>query len=358
MKIGLMGAWNADSGASIHAELVGREWVSKGVDLKVFTFYRHSYHGTALTKSPEEEESYVTRCFTVYSSPDPKLETAPLLEEAYDIFVVEDLGMLPMKQLHSIFPQIKKKAKTVNIIHDGELSEKKEFFKFDWDHVVCFDERYYDFLKEAYPEDKLSIIPYPSYPLKTGDKKEAREKLNLPRDKKIVLMFGQAPKHALDTTMVLERLSEKYDIMLLLVTEVEEVLAEFRSIRAKVKIDLKIVEESPDMNRLYEYLYAADCMIYNKKSMPVIVVASTAFQCMGSGCPIVSLDSNFVYSFGKEVIKYHTFYELEDNLIDVFEKGKKYQEYQKALADYLKEKSAGPTADKFLDLFGRLLNKP
>ena len=59
--------------------------------------------------------------------------------------------------------------------------------------------------------------------------------------------------------------------------------------------------------------------------MPVVVVGSTVSQCMGSGCPIVALDSNFVYSFNREVIKYRDFYELEDNLVDVFEEGKKYQ---------------------------------
>lgn len=79
MKIALMGAWNTDSGASIHAELIGRAWVEKGIDLKVFTFYRHSYHGTAITKSGEEEENYVKRCFTVYSVPTPSFTPRPFL---------------------------------------------------------------------------------------------------------------------------------------------------------------------------------------------------------------------------------------------------------------------------------------
>ena len=34
MKIAMMGAWNTDSGASIHAELIGRSWIEKGIDLK------------------------------------------------------------------------------------------------------------------------------------------------------------------------------------------------------------------------------------------------------------------------------------------------------------------------------------
>ncbi|MBD3426638.1 MAG: hypothetical protein GF409_05360 [Candidatus Omnitrophica bacterium] len=357
MKIALMGAWNTDSGASIHAELIGRAWVEKGIDLKVFSFYRHSFHGTALTKKASEEENYVTRCFTVYGVPNPEMNTAPVLDADFDVFVVEDLGMLPMANLLQIFPQIKKKAKTVNIVHDGKLSTKPEYFKFDWDHVVCFDDRYYRFLEDAYPEGKVSIIPYPSCPLVRGDQKKARKELGLPPDKKIVLLFGQASDYALNTSVVLDRLTKKYDVMLVLVTEAEKALAGFKRIKPKVAFDLKIVERSPDQDLLYKYLYAADCMIYNKPSMPIAVVGSTVFQCMGSGCPIIALESNFVYPFNREVFKYRDFYELEECLVEVFEKGPRYQAQQKAIEEYLADKSAEPTAEKFLELFEILLGR-
>ncbi|MGB2601429.1 MAG: hypothetical protein WBD00_01765 [Candidatus Omnitrophota bacterium] len=357
MKIALMGAWNTDSGASIHAELIGRAWVEKGIDLKVFSFYRHSFHGTALTKKAAEEENYVTRCFTVYGVPNPELDTAPILEADFDLFVVEDLGMLPMGNLLHIFPQIKKKAKTVNIVHDGTLSTKPEYFKFDWDHVVCFDDRYFKFLEDAYPEGKISIIPYPSFPLKKYDQAKARKELDLPKDKKIVLLFGQASDYALNTALVLDRLNEKYGVMLVLVTESEKSLEDFKRIKPKVSFDLKIIEKSPDHDLLYKYLYAADCMIYNKPSMPIAVVGSTVFQCMGSGCPIIALDSNFVYPFNREVFKYRDYYELEECLVEVFEKGEKYQAQQKAIEEYLEDKSAEPTAEKFLELFENLLER-
>jgi len=313
MKIGMIGAWNADSGASIHAELVGRAWVEKGIDLKVFTFYKHAFHGTALTK--KQDEDYVTRCFTAYGFPDQQLDSKPILEADYDIFVAQDLGMLPMNLLLNIFPEIQKKAKTINVVHDGELSRKPEYFKFNWDHVVCFDDRYYDFLKGAYPEGILSIIPYPSYPLKPGDMAESRKELDLPMDKKIVLLFGQAAEHALNTVIVLDRLADKYDICLVLLTEVEKVLSEFRRIQDRVKFDFKVIEKSPDQDLLFKYLYASDCMIYNKHWAPVVVVGSTIFQCLGSMCPILARDTNYVYSFGREVLKHKHYYDLEDNLI-------------------------------------------
>lgn len=357
MKIAMMGAWNTDSGASVHAELIGRAWAEKGIDLKIFSFYRYSFHGTALTKRAQDEENYVTRCFTVYGAPNEELNTVPILKSDFDVFVTQDLGMLPMKQLFSIFPEIKKKAKTVNVIHDGKLSDKPEFFRFDWDQVVCFDNRYYNFLTKAYPEGKLSIIPFPAYPLKLGNMAKARKELGLPQEKKIVLLFGAAADYAVNTLLVLDRLVEKYDVMMILVTEIEKVLTDFKRIRNKTKFELKIIEQSPDMDLLYKYLYASDCMIYNKRSMPIVVVGSTIFQCMGSGCPILARNSNFNYSFDREVIKHANHYELEENMIDVFEKGEKYKRQQRAIKDYLEDNSASPTADKFLELFESLLKK-
>ena len=357
MKVAMIGSWNTDSGAAIHAELVGKELVKKGIDLKVFSFYPYSFHGTKFTTNIEEEEEYVTRCFTVSGAPHPEMNTKPILQEDFDIFVAEDLGMIPMSKLLSIFPDIRRKAKTVNIIHDGKLSDKQEFFKFRWDQVVCFDNRYYAFLKEAYPERILSIIPYPSLPLKTGNKEEARNELGLPQDKKIVLVFGPAAKHALNTTIALDRLSEKYNIMLLLVTEHLEVLNLYRKIQSRVKMEVNIVEKTPDIDLLYRYLHASDCMIYNKHTLPIVVVGSTIFQCLGAGCPIISLASNFTDSFGDEVMKYKDFYELEDTVVDVFEGGAKYQHQQKAVVDYLEKNAAGPVAEQFIELFERLLRK-
>ncbi|MFQ5952769.1 MAG: hypothetical protein ACE5JK_05115 [Candidatus Omnitrophota bacterium] len=355
MKIGMIGAWNTDSGASIHAELVGRQWVEKGIDLKVFTFYKHAFHGTALTK--KEDEPYVTRCFAPYGFHHLPMNTTPLLEADFDIFVAQDLGMLPMAHIMNIFPEIRKKAKTVNVVHDGELSGKPEYFQFDWDHVVCFDDRYYGFLRDAYPEGILSIIPYPSYPLRLGNMEETRKELNLPMDKKVVLLFGQAAEHALNTALVLDRLVDRYNICLLLLTEVEKVLSEFRRIQNRVKFDFTVVERSPDQELLYKYLHASDCMIYNKHYAPVVVVGSTIYQCLGSKCPILARDTNYVYNFNREIIKHKLYYDLEENLVDVFEKGRRYQMQQRAVEDYLEDNAASPTADKFLELFEDLLKR-
>jgi hypothetical protein len=74
-------------------------------------------------------------------------------------------------------------------------------------------------------------------------------------------------------------------------------------------------------------------------------------------CPILARDTNYTYSFNKEILKHKLYYDLEENLIDVFEKGKKYQAQQRTVKEYLEENAAEPTAVRFLELFEDLLKR-
>ncbi len=159
MKIGMMSAWNQTSGVSAHAELVGREWVNSGQELKVFSNSEDDFHGHSLIGMDQE---YVIRCFgTPHRS--NYLNPIPFLREDYDFFVVQDLGMIPKDGLARIFNRIKKKAKTILVAHTAKLVADRSFYQFDWDALVCFDHRYKKFLKEVYPEEKIHIIPFPCH---------------------------------------------------------------------------------------------------------------------------------------------------------------------------------------------------
>lgn len=349
MRIGLMGAWNTDSGASVHTELLGRGLVELGHEIVVFTFFRDSFHGTAIVG---EDEPYVRRCFTVSSDKNPRLLATPFLTERYEFFVVEDLGMLPQDPLGKIFHWIKKRAKTVNVIHDGNLKDDPSFYQFDWDALVCFDQRYFDFLKLAYPEEIIHMIPYPCLPWKPGDKMAARKALGLPPDKKIILQFGTGPQHGADKIDVLCALAEEYPILLLIVTRQAAGLTKWRPIKQQFPNLVEIREEAPMIDRLYQYLYASDVLLYNKPSKPnCVTVASTAYQCLGSGCPMVALRSSFVETLGDSVYTYTGDDELRAALTSALNQDARYRRVLESARRYVEDNSGVNIARKFVQLF-------
>lgn len=351
MKIGMMSAWNTDSGASIHAELVGRGWVELGHQLKVFTFNKYAFHGTNITA---EDEEYVVRCFTVSGYKPEKLDPLPFLVSDYEIFVVQDLGMLPKDFLGKIYRRVKKKTKTVNVIHDGNLSKDPSFYQFEWDAIVCFDERYKKFLMKAYDKNKICMIPYPSHPLKYGDKKEKRKKLSLPFNKKIIFSLGPASKHLIELYPYIEKISEEYPLLLLVVTKEKNAPEFFKEKKKSAKFEIEIREKVLDSDELYDYLHASDLLLYNRKSADHVVVASTAFQCLGSGCPIVARDSNYVENFNREILKYRDFEEFKDRLRAVFDEGEEYKKVKKYAEEYVRKNSGIEVAKRFVGLFKKL----
>jgi len=352
MKIGLMGGWNTNSGASFHAELIGRAWVDAGHKLTVFTFYDYAFHGTHIVG---KDEDYVIRCFTVSGYAPNKLNPIPFLTTDYDIFVVEDLGMLPKDLLAKIFHRIQGKAKTVNIIHDGKLSEDPAFYQFSWDALVCFDERYKKFLSPAYDQEPIYTIPYPCYPMKKGDKEEARKKLGLPLNKKIIFAFGPAASTTIELIPAIAQLSKEYPLLFLVVTKDIKGLEKFREIQERETLDIEIREQAPDIDELYQYLHAADTLLFNKPSAPHVVISSTVFQCLGSGCPIIAKESNFVQTFQNELLKFSNEKQLQEKLRIVFDQTHEYKDTLKSAEEYVRNNSASVVADKYINLFSRLL---
>ncbi|MDD2891038.1 MAG: hypothetical protein PHE49_10445 [bacterium] len=350
MKIGMMGGWNTNSGSSFHAELIGKEWIESGHKLEIFTFYDYAFHGTAITAI---DEPYVTRCFTVSSYIPPKLDPIPFLTSECEVFVTQDLGMLPKNELGKIFKRIKKRSKCVTVIHDGNLSKNPDFYQFEWDSVVCFDKRYKEFLEPVYG-DKTCIIPYPCLPWNPGNKGNARRKLDLPIDKKIIFSFGPAAKHIIDIIPDIAELGKKYPLLLLIVSKEKDIVNFLKSCLPVIPIPVKIIEEIPDTNKLYDYLYAADALIFNKPSASQVVVSSTAFQCLGSGCPMITRNSNFAEYFDKEVMKFSDTDELKHQLISVFEEKEEYKKTLESARLYVNENSYKEIGRKFIELFKNL----
>lgn len=346
MKIAMMSAWNQTSGVSIHAELVGEEWVKGGRELKVFSFLEDDFHGACLIGVDQE---YVIRCFGTPGRTN-YLNPIPFLKEDYDFFVVQDLGMLPKDKLAKIFPHIHRKAKTILVVHASKLPDDPSFFQFDWDAIVCFDPRYQDFLKQVYPEERIHIIPFPCHRWLEGDKEEARRSLALPSDKKIVFAFGQKWRHmnAPDTVGALNELSHECPIKLVILSGAQRVFG-FEGLDCETR---KEVLEHP---KIYDYLHAADVTIFGKHSIPgAAVLSSTIHLCLGSGCPILVRDSNFFDFIHDEVFKYRDVEEFKQKLAHIFQGSVEVEERRRAAKRYCEANSAEKVAQRFIELFESL----
>jgi hypothetical protein len=341
MKIGMMSRWNAACGVSVHAELIGRAWAEMGDEVTIFVPIEQSS-----TIATNKDEPYVIRCYSLafwYSKSKPYFDPKPFLESNYKLFVAQNLEILPMKPLLEIYPKIKEKARTLMVVHEGKLPQDPDFYKFDWDRIICFDERYKEFLTKAYPEDKIKIIPYPCHPVKLGDKLKSREKLGLPLDKKIILNYGIGVYRHLHLLPKIERLSKKYPLIFLVVTDHPDWFDLWDAVRKRYKF-VKLIRASLSNEELYDYLHASDALLIHKDSADAVVVSSTAYLCLGSGCPILAHATNFVETLDGEIMKYG---DLNARLTEVFEEKETYRNTVTRALQYVETYSSYIIARRF-----------
>jgi hypothetical protein len=354
MKIGMMTRWNVPSGQSCHAGPLGRAWLEMGHEIKVF-----APAGMDLSLIYQQDEPFASRCYMqdIWGERDRSdffFDPRPFLAEDYEVFLVEMAAIMPMPELLSISPQIKKKAKTVHVVHETGLPENPNWYKLDWDAVVCFDERYKKFLVKAFPEEKIAVIPFPCHPPMQGDKKEARKSLGLPLDKKIVFAYGADSVYFhVRLFPVMEKLSKDYPVLFLLIshhtqTAVPELkpMPEFFIFRDEMMTD----------DKLYTYLHASDAYIYfGRVSIDGVGVSSCVMTCLGAGRPVlVPGYCNFFDLSGKEVIKYADFQELEQRLRCIFDNPESVRANLVAAEEYAVRNSSAEVAFRFIKLFEKL----
>jgi hypothetical protein len=350
MKIAMMTPWNTSCGVATHAELIGREWVRMGHDLKVLAPWEGD--GQPVTA---KDEPYVIRCYTVDRNlvkgmlKPLSFDPQPFLDLDYELFIVQNLELMPMPELLKIWTNIKERAITVLVIHEGYLPPYPEFYAFNWDAIVCFDQRYATEFSKKFPPERIHIIPYPCHPWQPGAKQAARIELSLPLEKKIILSYGMFIHQHFIALPVLEELSQIYNLMyLVLPAEGKSAMVE----RAQARYNfIEVREMVPKVEGLYTYLQAADALLLYKQS-PNIVVCSTIYLCAGSGCPIVISQGRYTEALGDEVIKYSNFDELKGALEEVFQ-GRGTN--KAALTTFLNRHAAPKIAQQFIELAESLL---
>jgi len=354
----MMTRWNVPSGQSSHAEPIGRAWLKIGHKLKVF-----APAGMDLSLIYQKDEPFVRRCYMqdIWGERDRSdyfFDPRPFLKEDYEIFLVEMASIMPMPELLEIFPKVKKKAKTVFVVHETGLPQDPNWYKFDWDAIVCFDERYKEFLGKAFPGEKIVIIPFPCHHPARGDKRAARKLLGLPLDKKIVFAYGADSVYFhVELLPVMEKLSQDYPVLFVLLTHhTQTVVPELKS---KPKYFM-VRDEMPTDDRLYTYLHASDAYIYyGRVSIDGVGVSSCATTCLGAGRPVlVPGYCNFFDLSGKEVIKFGDFDDLGQKLRAIFDGTESIRESLAAAERYTIRNSSSRIAAQFIELFEKMRTRP
>ncbi len=346
MKIAILSRWNTACGVSLLAELVGREWAKEH---EIVVFAPNNIRPVG------EDEEFVVRC---YSDEGDHTKTffdpEPFLEEDYDIFFAQRLEWTPLKNLLEIFPQIKKKAKTVYVIHERKPPTNPIFYEFEWDAVVCFDERYVRQWKNI-PKfgDRIRVIPYPTGPLIRGDKDRARRKLGIDYEN-VILSYGWAPElHVLPVIPALKEVSEEVEFKFLVLVDPE----------SRVKIPehgfIEVRRARLPLMDLYEYLHASDiCLIHKEKSEVregEVVVSSSVLMCLGALTPIFTSDTEFVSFLKDEVVKYRDVEELKRKVREFFAGNLDVRRTLLAAEEYVRKNSPEAVAKKYVELFEELL---
>jgi len=251
---------------------------------------------------------------------DLYFDPSPVVNEDYDLFVIEKPCLAPLGKLLKIFSGVKRKAITIAVMHEGRVPKNMNFYKFDWDVITLFDERYKKLLADALPADKTYIVPYPCHPIVEGNMLEARLKLGLPQNEntKIVLAYGIRFKNLREVLPIFKKLRKTYDVVLLMLTSHEESVGAAMDIAHEYKFTM-FRKEAPPISRLYTYFHASNAILVHKGPADYLPTSSTVHLCLGSMRPILCPDNNFVETFDGEVMKYSNLDELREKLIDVFE---------------------------------------
>lgn len=348
-----MSLWNAANGPSIHAELLARELIRYGHEIIVFAPKRHP----DARPTNQVDEQFVIRNYSVYKVSPVTMadffDPDPLFKEDYDVFVAENVERLPTHILIEIFPKIREKAVTVNVVHEGGPPSDPLYYMFDWDAIVCFDHRYVEWVSKYFPRDRIHIIPYPCHPFRPGDKYESRRELNLPLDKKIIFTFGFRIHDITPVLPTIEKVSRKIPLIYLLIANPGGDVESIKHLLRKYEFVYLRVDALP-LDKLYKYLYAADAHLIHRESNKKYkcVLSSTVCLTLGSGCPILFHESNYVELHGDEIIKYRDMDDLERKLIDVLTHGYDIDKVRK----FLMRRSSEVIAKKYIELFNELLS--
>lgn len=352
MKLAMLCRWNTSCGVSLHAELIGRQWVKEGHKLSIFA--------PENIRPVAEDEDYVLRISSDKGKGGHEEEffkSSPFVKTDYEVFVGQRIGWIPLKPLLKVFPKIKKKAPTVYVVHERETPKDPLFYEFEWEAIVCFDERYKAQWVKKFPPELIHIIPYPTGYLRPGNKQKAREKLGLPLNERLIFSYGWAPQlHIFPIIPALEELSKSYQFKFLVFADPKHTEAEIESLKRYKFVQLQY--EAPTRDEIYTYLHASDACLMHKEKDEIrpgeAAVPSAILMCLGALTPVITSDTDFIWFLDKAVMKYSNKDELIKLLIKTFEGDKIVNDTLKGTKEYVTANSPEKVGGEFIKLFNQL----
>jgi glycosyltransferase involved in cell wall biosynthesis len=364
LRIGIITTWNVACGAGVLAETLVREWIRVGHEVTVLAPIEPR---RPLTRT---DEPYVIRCYYLESDPNyrekplPKSEMKSAVDDRtfhdqdFDVFLINNLEIMPTEPFLPIFDAIRKKGTLmILIIHEGGLPKDRFFYAYDFDGVICFDDRYTKrWVSSVYEKSQIHIIPFPVLSMPITDKYESRKILGLPLEKKIIFNYGINVHKNLHLIPSLSELSKRYELVFLTITEVGESYELFEALKSKYPF-IELMKGPIDFETMHRYLNASDAMLMHKDYADATVVSSTVFMCMSSNCPIVTSDTNFVEGLHGEVLKYNTLDEMRRILENIFNGAKYTNDTIRKAHSYASINSSQIIARKYLKLFDKLMGQ-
>ena len=336
--IGFLSRWNASCGVSLHAELIGKEFLRLGYRIKVFAPTLLSAGKWWHHKIVRKDESFVKRC---YDELTPNLtggaiDEDAILSEDFDYFIVESYSSLPYRQVEELIPKIKRKAKVVTVIHEGSKEDIKFSSLSIFDKVIIFDVRYKKVIGRI---KNFEVIPYPCHPVVEGKRRFAEDKVRF-------FTFGRQPQHEYRSYIkALDTLSRKYDLT-------------YHVVRSDGPLPFRrpwLHQETIRIDDVYPFLHNCDIHLLPKGKTDKIVVSSTLFLCLGSLIPIVAPNTRH-FEFLPEIegvkpaVIFADINDLERKLVRLIEDEGFRENVKEAARAYVEENRSDKVAKAFFSV--------
>jgi len=345
-KIALISRWNATCGIALHAEMIGRELLRRGYNIRIFAPTLESAGKWWHHLQIREDEEFVER---VYEEIDPEGRGGYFdLEKVKgfnpDIIIIESYQSLPHSYIEKLITDLN--VPSIVVPHEGDFlryGDLSIFTKF-----AVFDERFKrELIGDKLPEERVEIIPYPCYPLR-------EQKRRFAEDGKIVFVtFGRQPAFELEPYInALRHLRNEYKNIV------------YRIIRANEPVDIKedwIIQEVRilDLGDIDGILSEADIHLLPKAPTKNVVVSSTLYQIMGILCITVVPDTRHFEMHRNDgtVVMYESEEDLVEKLKDLIGNEEERMRIKENMRRFVEKNSVEKIVDRFEKLINSVLVK-